>query len=180
MRDSDGEEAVTQTWPYFRSRASRQAMLKNQPVPVSSCWNGMVLMDAAPFYNVTSPLKFRGIPDSLAKTHVEGSECCLIHADNPLSSTKGVYLNPDVRVGYSGPAYEAVHRHPSWLTMREFVSGLWENRLRRWTTTTWFKKRIIINRLHAWQRETSTHYEPGEHCLIDEMQVLISNGWAHV
>ena len=155
-------------------------MLKNQPVPVSSCWNGMVLMDAAPFYNITSPLKFRGIPDSLAKTHVEGSECCLIHADNPLSSTKGVYLNPDVRVGYSGPAYEAVHRHQSWLTMREYVSGLWENRLRRWTTTTLLKKRIVINRLHAWQRETSTHYEPGEHCLINEMQVLISNGWAHV
>jgi hypothetical protein len=30
-----------QTWPYFRARESREAMLKNHPVPVTSCWNGI-------------------------------------------------------------------------------------------------------------------------------------------
>lgn len=169
-----------QTWPYFRSRTSRQAVIKNQAVPLSSCWNGMVLMDATPFYNFASSLAFRGIPDSLAKNHIEGSECCLIHADNPLTPDKGVWLNPDVRVGYSGPANEAIHRSDIWVTMREFVSGIWENRLRRWKFTTWFKKRIVLNRLHAWEREDSNHREPGAHCLINEMQVLVSNGWAHV
>jgi hypothetical protein len=140
----------------------------------------MVLMDATPFYDIESPLEFRGIPDSLAKRHVEGSECCLIHADNPLTASRGVWLNPDVRVGYSGPAYEAVHRDFIWLTMTQFISGIWKNRLLRYTTTTWFTKRIVLDRLHAWERETSKHQELGAHCLINEMQVLVSNGWAHV
>ena len=67
LRDSDGEEPVMQTWPYFRSRASRQAVIHNRPVPVSSCWNGMVLMNATPFYHIKSTLEFRGVSDSLAK-----------------------------------------------------------------------------------------------------------------
>ena len=180
LRDSDGEEPVMQTWPYFRSRASRQAVIENRPVPLSSCWNGMVMMDATPFYDLDSPLEFRGISDGLAERHVEGSECCLVHADNPLTASKGVWLNPDVRVGYSEPAYEAVHRDFSWLTMSEFSWGIWKNRLLRYTTTTWFKKRIVLDRLHAWERETPKHQEPGAHCLINEMQVLVSNGWAHV
>ena len=66
-------------------------------------------MDASTFY--AYDLTFRGVPDSLVSQHVEGSECCLIHADNPLSRTKGVWVNPYVRVAYSGSTYESVHPH---------------------------------------------------------------------
>lgn len=41
LRDSEGYEHVTQTWPYFRSQESRRAMKTMQPVPVKSCWNGI-------------------------------------------------------------------------------------------------------------------------------------------
>lgn len=41
LRDIEGYEAVTSTFPYFRSSISRQAMIAGQPVPVQSCWNGM-------------------------------------------------------------------------------------------------------------------------------------------
>ena len=41
LRDSEGHEALMQTWPFFRSRSSRSAMKRNRPVPVKSCWNGM-------------------------------------------------------------------------------------------------------------------------------------------
>lgn len=41
LRDSNGNEAVRQTWPYFRSYASRHAAERFLPVPVMSCWNGM-------------------------------------------------------------------------------------------------------------------------------------------
>ena len=41
LRDSDGVEAVMPTFPYFRSHASREAMLHGRPVPVKSCWNGI-------------------------------------------------------------------------------------------------------------------------------------------
>lgn len=41
LRDSHGDGHLMTTWPYFRSRTSREAMLRNEPVPVSSCWNGV-------------------------------------------------------------------------------------------------------------------------------------------
>lgn len=40
LRDAEGNEPLMQTWPYFRSRASRRAVKLGVPVPVSSCWNG--------------------------------------------------------------------------------------------------------------------------------------------
>ena len=54
-------------------------------------------------------LQFRGIPDSLAKYHVEGSECCLIHSDNPLRATKGIWMNPNVRVTFNESTYPLVN-----------------------------------------------------------------------
>ncbi|KAJ4302975.1 hypothetical protein N0V90_001866 [Kalmusia sp. IMI 367209] len=44
LRDLNGDEHLMPTWPYFRSRESRIAMEANLPVPVSSCWNGMVVL----------------------------------------------------------------------------------------------------------------------------------------
>ncbi|KAI9877771.1 MAG: hypothetical protein M1830_000498 [Pleopsidium flavum] len=99
LRDSEGHEAVNPIFPYFRSRASRKAIMAHEPVPVQSCWNGMVVFDATPFYGNSDALLFRGIPDSLAEYHLEASECCLIHADNPLTARRGVWLNSNVRVG---------------------------------------------------------------------------------
>lgn len=48
LRDAEGEEAVMQTWPYFRSKSSRKAIKSNRPVPVASCWNGMGKLPALP------------------------------------------------------------------------------------------------------------------------------------
>ncbi|RMZ90526.1 hypothetical protein DV736_g2252, partial [Chaetothyriales sp. CBS 134916] len=106
LRDSEGHEAVMATWPYFRSSASRNALKARRPVPVRSCWNGMVAMDAKPFYASDRPLRFRAIADSLAELHLEGSECCLIHEDNGLTAKDGVWLNPNVRVRYQKEAYD--------------------------------------------------------------------------
>jgi Cryptococcal mannosyltransferase 1 len=142
----------------------------------------IVFMDASPFYNQTSPLRFRGIPDSLATHHLEASECCLIHADNHLTLQKGVWLNPRVRVGYSGEAYDAVHRsRQCWLTASEMVLGVWENRLRRWTSSSWLENRVVYSRLRSWAGKAhGQRTESGVHCLINEMQVLIGIGWAHL
>lgn len=41
LRDAEGQELLTQEWPYFRSRTSRKALLYNKPIPVQSCWNGL-------------------------------------------------------------------------------------------------------------------------------------------
>ncbi|KAE8143492.1 cryptococcal mannosyltransferase 1-domain-containing protein [Aspergillus pseudotamarii] len=179
LRDSEGHDMLMQSWPYFRSRASRQALKGSQPVPVTSCWNGVVAMDATPFYQ-NPPLRFRGISDSLAKSHLEGSECCLIHADNPLSREKGVWLNPNVRVGYSSAAYLAVNPEKcSWLSSFTIGNGLWKNRFMRWLTTPWFKENIVWTRLWKWEKQSQENRERGPFCLINEMQVLTENGWAH-
>ncbi|KAF6238626.1 hypothetical protein HO173_003132 [Letharia columbiana] len=179
LRDDDGHEAITSTFPYFRSKASRSAMISGQPVPVQSCWNGIVAFDAAPFYD-PHRLKFRGVSDSLALHHVEGSECCLIHADNPLTQSHGVWLNPNVRVGYSPEAYAAVKSALAWPSMYQSLLGIWSNRLWRWTTSTKMKSVRITSRLKSWSEDGADRSEPGMFCLINEMQVLIENGWAHV
>jgi hypothetical protein len=128
----------------------------------------------------STKLRFRGTSDSLAAYHVDGSECCLIHADNPLSAKKGVFLNPQVRVGYNGKAYQMVNPSGSWLSSWQILTGLWENRLRRWLTSPKLKEWVVGRRLRRWNRKNRGNFEPGGFCLINEMQILVKNGWLHV
>ena len=131
-------------------------------------------------FTSSTPLRFRGIPDSLAISHLEGSECCLIHADNPLSAQKGVYLNPNVRLGYDGSSFDTVRPIQYWLSFWQIARALWENRLRRWTTSPIFKESVVHKRVQKWKNLNKQNHEPGEFCLIDEMQVLVAAGWKHV
>ena len=186
LRDFEGHEAVMSTWPYFRAHASRSAIKLGQPVPVKSCWNGMVFMRAEPFYSnggaraTGEGLRFRGISDSLALSHLEGSECCLIHQDNPLSSVHGIFVNPHVRVGYNKEAYDSMYGSAGEVGLLRYLYRSWENRARRWITTDWFKMRVVRERLARWEKLSFNNREPGVDCLINEMQVLADNGWAHV
>ena len=140
-----------------------------------------VVFAAYPFYK-TPPLRFRGIPDTLATKHLEGSECCLIHFDNPLTSSKGVWVNPKVRVGYSFDAYREVHSAANcWPSAIAKFAGVWQNRIWRWISLAFWTDRIVRNKLNSWESAMGTEaHEPGFSCLINEMQVLISNGWAHL
>lgn len=140
------------------------------------------MMDAAPFYEENNALRFRGIPDSLAKAHLEASECCLIHTDNHLSRSKGVFVNPSVRVGYNGLAWTYVQpaAWDQWLNPVRIVLNSWENRIRRWTTTTWIKESAMRRKVSAWASEKKGRAESGSVCLINEMQILTWYGWAHV
>ncbi|KAF5021831.1 hypothetical protein F66182_6124 [Fusarium sp. NRRL 66182] len=180
LRDMDGQSHAMHRWPYFRSSGSRNALVNHlDAVPVKSCWNGIVAMPAEPFTS-SFKLRFRAISDPLAEYHLEGSECCLVHADNPLSKTRGVYLNPRVRVGYTLPAYQAVHpEQGSWLSTWDIFFGLWINRVKRWTSVA-FEEWLVRRRVSAWEKEGIGRTEPGEFCLINEMQILVETGWAHV
>ncbi|KAL8716449.1 MAG: hypothetical protein Q9220_000356 [cf. Caloplaca sp. 1 TL-2023] len=197
LRDSLGLEPLISHYPYFSSPVSRRAILANSAVPVQSCWNGVVAFDAAPFYNAsqdaqsqTEGLRFRGIPDSLAAYHLEGSECCLIHADNSLSAEKGVYVNPAVRVGYSGVAYDAVHfskeQGEAWPGLWRSLAGVWRVRFWKAVMPTWLRRGKVEGRIRRWVDEGGKEEgrvmlgEAEMGCLVDEMQVLVANGWAHV
>ncbi|KAK0103309.1 hypothetical protein ONS95_005339 [Cadophora gregata] len=206
LRDSSGFKTASQRYPYFFSPLSRQSLYQNLPVPVSSCWNGLISLDAAPFY-ASPPLKFRGISDSLAKEHLEGSECCLIHADNPLRQEKGVWMNPNVRVAYRAGPYSRVNGGMEikssianentgipggdgsfWPGGFEVVRGAWANRWARWVTQVkiWSENKMVLGRVQTWVEKgrkldpPETRFEPGMECLVNEMQVLYQNGWKHV
>ncbi|TQS33954.1 hypothetical protein Golomagni_05687 [Golovinomyces magnicellulatus] len=178
LRDTNGQKHISPSWPYFKSTVSRNAILRHEDVPVTSCWNGIVAMPTQPF--TSDALQFRGVADSLAKTHLEGSECCLIHADNEMSKTHGVYLNPRVRVGYSGKAYDDTHGRP-WMSAFEIWRRMWVNRLRRWiVVSSRFEDHTVRTRVKEWMDEDSVRREPGTYCLVNEMQVLAAKGWAHI
>ncbi|KAI9840766.1 MAG: hypothetical protein M1838_003921 [Thelocarpon superellum] len=207
LRDAAGAKTVTQSFPYFASRASRMATMAGEPVPVQSCWNGMVVFDAAPFYtNFMSshtvpstahgpqrPLRFRGTADSLAAYHLEASECCLIHYDNPLSRVKGVWVNPQVRVAYNAQAWETIkppaEGEARWPSLAARWAGMWWNRAVRILNmyTSELEAWTVRSRVRQWQKagrvgagEEEQRMEPGMACLVNEMQVLAVRGWAHV
>ncbi|RMZ82432.1 hypothetical protein DV737_g2093, partial [Chaetothyriales sp. CBS 132003] len=132
LRDSNGDRALAVHFPYFKSDESREALLRGDSAKVQSCWNGMVLMDASPFYSsvnlegeVVDGLRFRAIGDSLAAKHLEASECCLIHADLTAmgAAQHGIYINPAVRVGYTEKAYNLTHTGPEagFITSSHFL-----------------------------------------------------------
>lgn len=186
-RDSAGQEIVSLSYPFFGAGESRNALLdslrprgigeEDTIVPVKSCWNGMIAFDAEPFLPTSvSSLKFRGIPDSLASMHVEGSECCLIHADNPLSQTKGVWVNPKVRVGYDEIAYLAAR---TWPSRGQRITG-WFIRVGSRILDLPWRKGKVDRKVLEWESERPGREEMGKMCLVDEMQLMAANGWKHV
>jgi hypothetical protein len=175
LRDAEGHAPMTDIWPFFRARRSLEPLMRGQPVPVASCWNGMIAFDASPFYEAgDQQLQFRGISDDLARQHLEGSECCLIHVDNPLSATKGVWVNPSVRVAYNGTSYGAVNRQ-QWPSAFGIFTGLWQNRFQRWTSSSTADERALWSKLQHSKKYASEQ----SMCMIDEMQILLWNGWGH-
>lgn len=152
----------------------------------------MIVFDAAPFYSPSlggSSLQFRGVDDELAAHHVEGSECCLIHADNPESQEKGVFLNPNVRVSYNATVYPIVNpgiHELQWPARSDMVKGMWRNRMSRWAgwVKLWSEGTVVRRRVGKWIKEGKkvgeAREERGLECLVNEMQVLYDNGWQHV
>jgi hypothetical protein len=185
LRDEKGEETVQRTLPYFAGGESRSAMLRGMPSPVRSCWNGMVVMDAAPFYG---GLRYRGIEDSLAEKHLEGSECCLIWADMEANgdTESGIWVNPAVRVGYIKKAYDYTHFgiHEDFISAAVYVKGVWRNRIANWFGAGMKQAQVVKKRVAQWKKEGKKQgkerIEVGEMCLVDQMHVLIWNGWKHL
>jgi hypothetical protein len=197
-----GYKTSSQVYPYFRSSTSRKALLKNEPIPVKSCWNGIIVFDASPFYG-ENPLRFRGIDvciclypsidpspttsytdlplkDTLAAHHLEGSECCLIHSDNPLRA-HGIFVNPSVRVSYNATTYSLVNppyplpipfSHPitttptnpsdaparlPWPHPNMLWKGIWLNRVARWmgAPRVWSELSLVKETVEKWKMEGS-------------------------
>ncbi|EXJ68693.1 uncharacterized protein A1O5_08487 [Cladophialophora psammophila CBS 110553] len=187
LRDSERLGTIQTFFPYFRSQESRESMLKGLPTKVTSCWNGMIVMDSTPFYD---GLQFRALSDSLASKHLEASECCLIHTDMNITSPGSadrIYVNPSVRVGYTVEAYTTTHTGPgeNFVSATQYVTGVWTNRLRRNILPRETKTMKEVQRkMERWVKEGANSLEKREEtgglCVIDEQHILIWNGWKHV
>jgi len=92
--------------------AARQRFYDARPVPVYSCWNGMIVMDARPFVAIRTddvfrkgktPVKFR--PANRRKKECAASECKLIAKDFWKRGFDRWVLVPYVRTTYVWDAY---------------------------------------------------------------------------
>ena len=179
-RDIDGQELTSLFYPYFARGESRDALLSGLPAPVKSCWSGIAAFDAAPFQDPRNPLSFRAVNDSLAGSYLEASECCLIHYDNPSSSSKGVWMNPNVRVGYDVMRYEAVHRPSGWPSSAETMSGRVAD-LFHWLVRLKGRRELIDRQYEEWAQKDTSKTEIGSDCLVNQMMVVSENGtWSEV
>ena len=179
-RDSYGQELMSLYHPYFAEGRSRDALVGGSPVPVKSCWSGIAAFDASPFQDPAHPLRFRAVDDSLAEYHLEASECCLIHYDNPLSESKGVWMNPKVRVGYNNVRYDAVHRSARWPSIAETAIGRLTD---LWARISHPKPRpeLVDQRYEEWSQESIINVEAGADCLVNKMMVVSEKGqWSEV
>jgi Cryptococcal mannosyltransferase 1 len=173
-RDSNGQELTSLYHPYFAEGESRDALVQGAPVPVKSCWSGIAAFNAAPFQDLSHPLRFRAVNDSLAEYYLEASECCLIHYDNPISHFKGVWMNPKVRVGYDPTRYHAVHRPSGWPSTAETTLGRFSDIL-AWILQLGGRRKVIDQRYGQWA-EKSMIRENGSDCLVNKMMVVSEKG----
>jgi hypothetical protein len=149
-----------------------------------------VSLNAAPFQNETSPLRFRAISRSLSLQdgYLEGSEACLIHADmkahwSHLPSVPGeTYLNLLVRVAYTNSAYKSQNSATEIFIERvvgHFVA--WAYDIREWLVQGRLARHAAERRekVRKWTEMTGME-EVGEYCLLDQLQLLTPLGWEHI
>lgn len=202
-RDIEKRGPVMTSFPYFRAQGTRDAIMAGLPARVASCWNGVMLADAAAYYDkvrgdehghrMYAGLRFRGVSDSLAAQHLEASECCLINADLVANGygKRGIFLNPAVRVGYDTRAYALTHAgaEKGFVSRRAYVLGAWKNRFARWknngvSSSAGQNMHDVYRKIRKWEAEGAQigerRKEVGDFCTIDEMHILIWNGWKHV
>ncbi|KAJ7227009.1 capsular associated protein [Mycena pura] len=106
IRDSCGQR-TKEIWPYFSlDPVAVEALRREDPIEVATCWNGVAAFDAnwflppiPPFTTPKGgPLKFRG------DTVCPESECFLIGYDMHLRTAPTrprIYVNPQVSVAYT-------------------------------------------------------------------------------
>ena len=89
-------------YPYTNNVVAQEAFRANQPVPVMTCWNGIIVMPLRPFVGHDA-LKFRTVDRENGECRI-ASESMLIVADLVARGYTRNYLNPQAIVSYK-PRY---------------------------------------------------------------------------
>ncbi|KAF7354574.1 hypothetical protein MSAN_01370500 [Mycena sanguinolenta] len=154
IRDCLGR-IVSGQWPYFSDETSFAAIIENRPVPVFTCWNGIVSISAEPFLPVEmrtdSRLSASHLPSPLPPTH----------PNYPRPANQTPATTPPLRFRGSAPdecfssesfnlpydlrrlfGLERIYVNPRVITAYKWRFYLWfKYALRHWATK-WFMKTV--------------------------------------
>lgn len=97
----------------FHHIESSNRFQRHLPVQVQSCWNGVAVLDPAPFYEVP-PVKFRMA--DLAHGECSASECSLICNDYFAKGYGRIQMVPRVKLAYDKKVYDIIHPERKNLT----------------------------------------------------------------
>ena len=103
--DLDGN-SLKPYFPFFINKYAQDLIVNHKPIRVFSCWNGVIVFNAAPFKNRRIQFRYKN-NNTLTKYSINNeqkvdyeSECTYFHIDLfNLGYTKKL-INPDVRVTY--------------------------------------------------------------------------------
>jgi hypothetical protein len=114
-RDINGK-VLSPLYPYFQDNKSINLLNKMEPIPVYTCWNGLVVFKSEPFYrhNIT----FR----HSEKNECYSSECFLIAHDLNLLGYNKIYMNPKIKVAYTYSYYFLWKELLNWKIIKYIMS----------------------------------------------------------
>ncbi|WRT70744.1 uncharacterized protein IL334_007743 [Kwoniella shivajii] len=90
----------------FHHTESNHRFQRHLPIQVQSCWNGVVVMDPAPFYHPPH-VKFRMA--RLPEGECSASECSLICNDYFNAGYGRIVMVPRVKLAYDKKVYDIIH-----------------------------------------------------------------------
>ncbi|THU88363.1 hypothetical protein K435DRAFT_680009 [Dendrothele bispora CBS 962.96] len=91
----------------FHHPESQERFQQHLPVQVQSCWNGIAVLDPAPFYEPKSPVKFRMA--KIVDGECSASECSLICNDYWEKGYGRIMMIPRVKLAYDSKVYDILH-----------------------------------------------------------------------
>ncbi|KAF8153317.1 glycosyltransferase family 69 protein [Crassisporium funariophilum] len=90
----------------FHHLESSQRFQRHLPVQVQSCWNGIAVLDPAPFY---SPPHVRFRMAKITEGECSASECSLICNDYWEAGYGRILMVPRVKLAYDSKVYDIIH-----------------------------------------------------------------------
>ncbi|KAF9531154.1 CAP59-like protein [Crepidotus variabilis] len=90
----------------FRDKESSGRWQRHLPVQVQSCWNGVAVLDPAPFY---SPPHVRFRMAKIVEGECSASECSLICNDYWEAGYGRIMMVPRVKLAYDSKVYDIIH-----------------------------------------------------------------------
>ncbi|TEB32831.1 capsular associated protein [Coprinellus micaceus] len=97
----------------FHHPQSSARFQKHLPIQVQSCWNGIAILDPAPFYS-PQPVKFRMA--KITEGECSASECSLICNDYWEAGYGRIMMVPRVKLAYDSRVFDIIHPNRRNLT----------------------------------------------------------------